>query len=81
MILIFRNRRNEEREIGRPESLKESMKIIQAFLKDHHFTSYYTRLWVENNRLVYDVGSHTEFFYLDQLNEEAIENLKSRKLL
>lgn len=25
---------------------------------------YYIRNWIENEELVYDVGSHTEFFYL-----------------
>ena len=36
--------------------------IINEFLKQHNFTSYYTRTWTVGEQKWYDVGSHTEFF-------------------
>ena len=42
------------------EELKEGM-----WVWDNNFKSYYTRTWEENGRLKYDVGSHTEFFFLE----------------
>lgn len=38
---------------------------IDWFLDRHNYKSYYTRNWVEDGvRMMYDVGSHTEFFFL-----------------
>jgi hypothetical protein len=38
------------------------MHLINKFLKEHNYKSYYTRIWQTNEGLMYDVGSHTEFF-------------------
>lgn len=65
MVLYFKSSNGERREIGRGKSEKEIFQIINQFLEEHHFTSYYTRIWINpKNPLekVYDVGSHTEFF-------------------
>ena len=65
MILYFKNSRGIRREIGQSETEQEIFKIIHDFLKEHNFTSYYTRYWTSSentNERVYDVGSHTEFF-------------------
>lgn len=64
MKLIFQNSSNEERVIAEPKSRDEAMKNIRLFLKEHNFRCYYIREWEENGRLKFDVGSHTEFFYL-----------------
>jgi hypothetical protein len=37
-------------------------RVIQSFLNDHNFKSYYTRIWETEKGTMYDVGSHTEFF-------------------
>ena len=65
MKLIFQNSRGKERVIAEPQDKKEAVKEINKFLDDHNFKSYYTRIWEENGRLKYDVGSHTEFFFLE----------------
>lgn len=65
MTLYFENSRGQRRVIGNPENEAGAMLIIQTFLADHNFKSYYTRTWTnQKGEQVYDVGSHTEFFYL-----------------
>ena len=70
MKLIFQNSRGEERVIAEPQNREEISKEINKFLDDHNFKSYYTRVWEENGRLIYDVGSHTEFFILEGMTFE-----------
>lgn len=43
----------------------EAYQIIRDFIqsKNPNFHIYYIRSWGENP-IIYDVGSHTEFFYL-----------------
>lgn len=41
---------------------KEVHILIQRFLDEHNFKSYYTRIWETDEGTKYDVGSHTEFF-------------------
>lgn len=53
-------------------------KIINDFLDKHNYKMYYSRQWVGTFKfqrgkfnypaLVIDVGSHTEFFYIVQMN-------------
>ena len=65
MILYFENSLGQRREIGQGKSEQEIFQIINKFLEEHNFTSYYTRFWINpKNPLekIYDGGSHTEFF-------------------
>lgn len=65
MVLYFKNSLGQRREIGQGKSEQEIFQIINKFLEEHNFTSYYTRFWINpQNPLekIYDVGSHTEFF-------------------
>ena len=43
-------------------SEQEAMILMQKFLDEHNFKSYYTRGWQDGNIKWYDVGSHVEFF-------------------
>lgn len=64
MIMYFQNSRGDKREIGRGTE-SECIQIMQDFLDDHNFKSYYTRVWISPENPCfkkYDVGSHTEFF-------------------
>lgn len=70
MKLFFQNNKGEERLIAEPSNRKEVNKEINKFLDNHSFKSYYTRVWEENGRLKLDVGSHTEFFYLEGITFE-----------
>lgn len=65
MKLTFENSFGEEREIAVVSSEKEAFVKIQEFLDAHNFKSYYTRTtFFGTAKRMYDVGSHTEFFYL-----------------
>ena len=74
--LIFQNSIGEEIVIAEPSNREEVNKEINKFLDDHNFKSYYTRVWEENGRLIFDVGSHTEFFVLEGMNFEEWSNNK-----
>lgn len=67
--VIFSNSYGEKRKIGKPiKNKKDAIHEINDFLNDHSFKSYYFRSWFskETNMYVIDVGSHTEFFYVDK---------------
>lgn len=66
MKLYFQNKFDEEIIIAYPNNIDEAFLKIKKFLNEHHFKSYYTRIWKENNRLIFDVGSHSEFFFLEE---------------
>lgn len=61
--------------LGRYRLLHENVKqqevsiLIQCFLDEHNFKSYYTRQWDIENGTMYDVGSHTEFFLWGFVND------------
>ena len=66
MKLYFENSHGNRRIIAEPFTEEDAMKEIYKFCEDRNFKIYYVRTWKEPNGLmVYDVGSHTEFFYLD----------------
>lgn len=69
MKLYFENRHGEKRIIAEPETEEEAMKEMYKFWEDRNFKIYYVRSWMNNDGLkVYDVGSHVEFFYLENKN-------------
>lgn len=70
MKLLFKNGKGEERLIAEPLNREEVNKEINKFLDERNFKSYYTRVWEENGRLKFDVGSWSEFFYLEGMNFE-----------
>jgi len=80
MELWFINAYYEDRcrKIADINSVKEYYKIINNFLNERNFKSYYQRLWIENNDLWNDVGSHTEFFILKEPTIEFLRDLEIR---
>ena len=62
--VIFENSRHEEREIGTSVDMEGAYKIIDKFLDEHNFKSYYKRVWEESGRTKVDVGSWSEFLYI-----------------
>ena len=66
MILYFKNSRGERRVIAEPATEEEANKEIHKFCEDRNFKIYYTRSWMTSNGLKkFDVGSWSEFFYLE----------------
>lgn len=69
MKLYFENSSGERRIIAEPNTEEGAMETIHAFCEERNFRIYYVRIWRDKEGLkVYDVGSHTEFFYLDDKN-------------
>lgn len=66
MVVTFKDKYGNERSIGSCDSKKSAFKLIDDFLASHNYKSYYYRTSydVDNNRLVVDVGSWSEFFYI-----------------
>lgn len=66
MKLYFENSRGERRIIAEPKTEEEAMKEMYKFCEDNNFKSYYTRSWMTQDGLKkFDVGSWSEFFYLE----------------
>lgn len=73
MKFTFKNSSGEERFLADVEKEEDVWQIMQDFLKEHDFKSYYTRVIAYPNFKEYDVGSHTEFFYLYTSEKEDDE--------
>ena len=80
--VYFQNSENKERIIGIAHNIDDVMKIIKDFIDDHNFKSYYTRVWYHENddRTWFDVGSHTEFFFVvGNIYEDMVEYNEEQK--
>lgn len=64
--VYFENKFMERRAIGECSNTSELWSVINKFLDDHNFKSYYSRLNYLDNEVQIDVGSHSEFFYVDK---------------
>lgn len=75
MKLYFQNSDGVEREIARPKDIEEVHSIITDFLKMARFKSYYTKTMTDSrtNRTIFDVGSHSEFFILEEDKGEKVK--------
>lgn len=66
MKLYFENSRGQRRVIAEPQTEEEAMKEIYKFCEDRNYKIYYVRTWMNEDGLKeYDVGSWSEFFYLE----------------
>lgn len=85
MILYFQNSQGIEKEIGQPNTIEETQKIISDYLAERKFKAYYTRMQIETDgamrkkkpnctRMILDVGSWSEFFILET-NGTELDNL------
>ena len=65
---MFENSKSQKRIIGTAETNDEAFKVINDFLDDHNYKFYYQRTWEKDDKTtVVDVGSHTEFFYIQEV--------------
>ncbi len=66
MKLYFENSYGERRIIAEPETEQDAYKEMNKFCDDRNFEIYYVRSWTTKDGLKkFDVGSHSEFFYLE----------------
>lgn len=66
----FENMNGVRREIGGAAQRNEAFKIINDFLNDHNYKSYYFRTWnTKDNEEKVDAGSWSECFYIVEEEE------------
>ena len=71
MKLYFEDCRENRRLIGEPNTWEETIDIIDNFLSEHNFISYYKRVNFYESEWQIDVGSHTEFIILTDITDEV----------
>lgn len=54
--------------ISEPKNTEELWKDIGDYLEKRGIAGYYTRHWIENERLIVDFGSHTQLFVVNNMN-------------
>jgi hypothetical protein len=87
MKLCFSNSKRQERVIAEPNNSKEVWEGINSFISEKNFKSLYTRYWQDSKSkvpvVVFDVGSHTEFFMLygtqEELNDFILQTTKKQQ--
>lgn len=63
--VIFENSRKQEREIGTAVDMEGAYGVIDKFLEEHNFKSYYKNVCeIEKGKTRVDVGSWSEVFYI-----------------
>lgn len=62
MKLYFKNCEGKERLITECDTVSAIHKEIMKFLDEHEYVSHYSRSWGNEENIIIDVGSHSEFF-------------------
>ena len=66
--VMFENSNGQLRIIDTVENEESALKVINDFLNDHNYKPYYLRIWEKDDKTtVVDVGSYTEFFYIQEV--------------
>lgn len=66
--VLFENSSGQLRIIGTAETSDTAFEVIDDFLADHNYKSYYKRTWKTDDKTIcIDVGSYTEFFYIQEV--------------
>ena len=73
--LYFENSYGEERLLGTFETYNDVHRGMCRFMEAHNFKCYYIKTWIKNGRIVADVGSHTELFYIGRADGTPIKDL------
>ncbi len=72
MKLYFENSKGRRKLLGKYKTEKGAVRRIHRFCEEHNFKVYYMRVtdYAERGVKWYDVGSHSEFFYLSYEDDE-----------
>lgn len=63
--VLFQNISGERRPIGVANDMRMCYKIIDGFLEEKNYQSYYTKSWQTDDKTIkIDVGSWSEFFFI-----------------
>lgn len=77
-IATFENRYKQVKELGRAESVEKAIEFIDDFLAKMNYTSPYWRYVGEpsdEQGMMIDVGSHSEFFYIKEAKEDGTKTV------
>ena len=69
--LYFLDSRGNKRLLATDVDWDSAIKIIDKFIDDHNFKSYYKRFWEVSEGTMVDVGSHVEFFLWGVIKDES----------
>lgn len=65
--VMFENSRKQKRIIGTADTQETAFKVIDDFLADHNYKSYYKRTWKKDDKATcVDVGSWSERFIIQK---------------
>lgn len=74
--VYFRRSNGEDKFLANCTDFHTVSEVINHFLKEHNFKSYYSRMWISApGHLEIDVGSHTEFFIVKGPVEEVMNKV------
>lgn len=78
--VYFRRSNGEDKFLANCADFNTVNEVIQHFLKQHNYKSYYSRMWISApGHLKIDVGSHTEFFIVKGAVEGLLTTLMSEE--
>ena len=67
--IIFKNSEGKKRIIGTVGTESGAFKLINNFLVEHNYKSYYKRTWkIDDKTTAVDVSSWTERFYIQEIS-------------
>lgn len=83
MLLRFKGSKGWRDVKSSVPTVHEAYKLIDKDLKENypHFTSYYKRMWMEDDKLKFDVGDYTCFYYLELEEGETWQGKVQESLL
>ena len=66
--VLFENSKGQLRVIGTADTQETAFKVIDDFLSDHNYKSYYKRTWnIDDKTTCVDVGSWSERFIIQKI--------------
>lgn len=68
--IIFQDSNRQERLLSIVETEQEGQKVINDFLDEHNYKSYYQNIYALGNRKYIDVGSWSEKFIFEYENNK-----------
>lgn len=78
MKLHFEDKNGKLEEIAEVQTKETASEKIHSFLEKYNYNPYSIRMWVEKEEaatyVVYDVGSHSEFFKVEFDSVDAAQN-------
>ena len=74
--VYFRRSNGEDKFLVNCPDFHTVNEVINHFLKEHNFKSYYSRMWISApGHLKIDIGSHIEFFIVKGPVEEVMNRI------